>query len=1002
MHLPHSRALALLAWALASHSFAARAAAQQRPQPVFSLGQPPQWQPYVAAQALASSGGDAGGAVVAGVARPMLNPVSGLLTLAGEAYAAPGGAFDGGGARLLARVPVFGLGVGADWNAGRGRGGRVDALLTFQTAVRRGGILGRGSMLRLDWLPTRGRTFGVGVSLPLLQPLAGQTRPNGTDVRMPRGSLGDAGASIPLAAVEALEAMDRAASALRAGSSLDRDDDVRLLARGSAEGVGAWAMAIDEYHAALARAFTAAIGGDVAATRVAKRTPADAIARAARAALLGEVLIPFDSLFGQVKAGGISGLTARAHQRFATWLRDSSGVAPGVQPAVLAAHARSLRVVERIHAEARARRGDSRAVWLPLALALQPQEVDKQPEVDSLLARLVGRPFTDGNALSYLRSADLPLEIARSIYAARDYHVLWMHDFTGRREKTGTVDNLAYEMVADAYFPALTAAVRQYDRTGKLPAYMIFLDQYFYEPRRGRLWMTILEDPMHASVKLPGDNAAREAHLRERQRELRDAVAASRRLQGEARGDADWIRRMVKVHVSITFPADFSFRSHHTIPGIPFTPDNVMRDHRKIVLYDVTEADPYRGAAILMGIGIGEHYASATWEDRGYRLRGPAALEARDAARHLLERHGYDAADIPPPLRASANARAVERGANHEAFEGRALQVHNDVGFGAKDASVVRAALYDLAQPGSVVIVPDPLWLSHEWAAMLAGAAARGARVHVIAPAVPNAPSPQAPLMALAHDVMLELVERAHELAPVLRASGGELRVGLFTASAPVNDAAGRRREVQEGVARAPWLRELFPFDAKTRAVLDRAEALVASDGSDATDLASDQRHREPQLHQKTQLVARPGAIAAALRVPGWDEVLASARTAQSRQTARFADQLGYVEPALDTAATRQADAMLRAFEQSLPEAERKRVSFYFTVGTQNEDPRGLMSDGEAAVVTSGFQGITGLVDLYYLMARSTWVTTRDELEAHLPQGSALARLLARLARPVL
>jgi hypothetical protein len=328
--------------------------------------------------------------------------------------------------------------------------------------------------------------------------------------------------------------------------------------------------------------------------------------------------------------------------------------------------------------------------------------------------------------------------------------------------------------------------------------------------------------------------------------------------------------------------------------------------------------------------------------------------------------------------------------------------VHNEVGFGPKDASVVRAALYDLAQPGSVVIVPDPLWLSHEWAAMLAGAAARGARVHVIAPAVPNAPSPQAPLMALAHDVMLELVERAHALAPVMQASGGELRVGLFTASAPVNDAEGRRREVQEGVARAPWLRELFPFDAKTRAVIDRAEALVATDGPDATDLASDQRPREPQLHQKTQLVARPGAIAAALRVPGWDAVLASVRAAQSRQTSRFADQLGYVEPALDTAATRQADAMLRAFEQSLPEAERKRVSFYFTVGTQNEDPRGLMSDGEATVVTSGFQGITGLVDLYYLMARSTWVTTRDELEQHLPTGSALARLLARLARPVL
>ena len=63
---------------------------------------------------------------------------------------------------------------------------------------------------------------------------------------------------------------------------------------------------------------------------------------------------------------------------------------------------------------------------------------------------------------------DLPLEIARSIYAARDYHVLWTHDFTGRRE-SGAIDNVGYSMVADAYLPALTAAVKRYDNAGVLP-----------------------------------------------------------------------------------------------------------------------------------------------------------------------------------------------------------------------------------------------------------------------------------------------------------------------------------------------------------------------------------------------------------------------------------------------------------------------------------------------------------------------------------------------------
>jgi len=59
------------------------------------------------------------------------------------------------------------------------------------------------------------------------------------------------------------------------------------------------------------------------------------------------------------------------------------------------------------------------------------------------------------------------------------------------------------------------------------------------------------------------------------------------------------------------------------------------------------------------------------------------------------------------------------------------------------------------AQPGAIIIVPDQLWMSETWAGMLAGAAARGVRVQIIAPAQANAPIPDAPAMARAHDVLL-------------------------------------------------------------------------------------------------------------------------------------------------------------------------------------------------------------------------------------------------------
>src|SRR4029079_19032976 len=117
----------------------------------------------------------------------------------------------------------------------------------------------------------------------------------------------------------------------------------------------------------------------------------------------------------------------------------------------------------------------------------------------------------------------------------------WMHDFTGQRE-SGAVDNIGYSTVADAYFPALNAAVRRYDETGKLPLFMILIDQFFYEPRNGRLWMTMLEDPLNAKGRLPGQTLEREDHLRERQRELRAAVAGSARLNRDAAryGGAGW------------------------------------------------------------------------------------------------------------------------------------------------------------------------------------------------------------------------------------------------------------------------------------------------------------------------------------------------------------------------------------------------------------------------------------------------------------------------------
>jgi hypothetical protein len=963
-------------------------------QTVSALGRPPQWQPYASLFGLANHS-DAGMGGAEGIYRPILNPVTGLLGAAAEATLQRSAGETLGSVRLLARVPAIGFSAGIDWQSAHG----VAPLFTFQTAVRRGGLLGRGTMLRVDWLAGPRHTLDVGVNVPLMQPFAGRTRPRRSGVSLPVSGRDNAARGTVSSAIDQrLAALADAATLVRVYTSLYSADDERTLV---AAGDQRFDAAVRRYNDALVQVFSLA-SGDSSTDRGVR------LANRARLGAAAKVILPYDALFGQVKDGcHLDGFIADAQGDFARWQRDSLPLDDPARPRVTAVHRRWLDIVRDQCGELLRQWKDSRLVWLPLQLALSPEDYASQDQIDSLIARAVGHGFTDRNALRYLRTADLPLEIARSILATRRYHVLWTHDFTGRRE-TGTLDDIAYTMVADVYLPALTAAVARYDSTGSMPQYFILLDAFYYHGRAGDLWMSILDNPLRATVHLEANEGAQAEHLRRRMAELRTAVAHSARLQREAatHGGNEWLERVIRVHVNITLPSDFSFRSRHIIPPIPFTADNVMRDHRKIAFYDVSESNPYEGALLVTGIGIGEHYSSTTWEDRGYEIRGPAALEARAAARRLLERNGIAPDRIPPPLRETrATALSDSALSNPQAartYIGHALQVHNEAGFGAKRASVARAMLYSLAPPGSVIVVPDPLWVSETWAAMLAAAAARGCHVIVIAPAYANAPSPEPPIIALERDVQHRLFALQRELGGRITAAGGSLHVGIYAAHASASDVPGRFAEVRAGLARAPWIRDLIPFDAQTLDQLNRALAQTEETDSAATTIAHDETPRAPQLHQKTVLVARASAIAALVRQPGWANILAQTMRSQAQRTIRLADALGGPPAAVDTTAGQAIDALIQGYEQSLTNADRKRLSFYFAVGSQNHDPRGILSDGETAVIVSGVQASAGLIDLFYLMARTTWVESNADIDRLVPPPRGLLARFAHLLRYVM
>ena len=156
-----------------------------RGEPVESMGLPKKWQPYGGLMLDWERRGDdeLGGQLLGGLYRDLMNPNYGLLGLASEAYVRTAKEFDGG-VRLLGAVRFFGLQAGADYSFRRND---VDFVLSLTWALRRSGLVGRGSYFRADWYPGRNHSFSFGLQLPLFQPHAGKTRPQEDSFKISKG-----------------------------------------------------------------------------------------------------------------------------------------------------------------------------------------------------------------------------------------------------------------------------------------------------------------------------------------------------------------------------------------------------------------------------------------------------------------------------------------------------------------------------------------------------------------------------------------------------------------------------------------------------------------------------------------------------------------------------------------------------------------------------------------------------------------------------------------------
>jgi hypothetical protein len=553
---------------------------------------------------------------------------------------------------------------------------------------------------------------------------------------------------------------------------------------------------------------------------------------------------------------------------------------------------------------------------------------------------------------------------------------------------------VGFHQTVDTYMQALIRQAREFDRTGRLARYFIFIDQMYFESNQGRLWLELLMDPLRNEVDLPVGFEEWEDKIRSAQEELRAAVAGSTGLTtGQEHYGDEWLRNRVRVQVNVTNPADVSFRSDDFAKYINFAPDLVMRDHRKIAFWDVTELDPGSGGAIFSGAGIGEHYVGPTWDDRALLVHGPAICGLKDAARELLRSQGFDDREIPEafqPLERPADYESKVAALRQRGWQTKAVQVHNVTGFGPKAATVMKAAQYNLMPSGSFIFAPDSLWNSTLWGSMLFGAALRGCQVAVICPSVANAPSDGVPQMSRTTELFTRLLVMSQEFGQEVAAVGGSFHAGIYDHDVPAGDHARSLRLLSERLPANPFLREAFPFDEEVIASFVALADTLDARGYSARYLAEDHLERKPKLHLKVQFMATRNVIPTLASRPEWGALVKGWMLAYAKEVQTHGAVID--ARAITAAGHEESRVLIEKWWNSLSLNQRQHLAAYMDIGSHNQNYRSLIMDGEVMVIVSGVSALMAYIDFARIMGLSTWVTKVEEVEKLLPKPTGIGR----------
>jgi hypothetical protein len=87
---------------------------------------------------------------------------------------------------------------------------------------------------------------------------------------------------------------------------------------------------------------------------------------------------------------------------------------------------------------------------------------------------------------------------------------------------------------------------------------------------------------------------------------------------------------------------------------------------------------------------------------------------------------------------------------------------------------------------------------------------------------------------------------------------------------------------------------------------------------------------------------------------------------------------------------------MVRTWLETLDAATRERVVFFAMMGSQNQNYRSMITDGEVAFVTSHWPAVIPYMDLVAIVCQSRWFEDPEDLAELLPEYSEWKRRLGR------